>query len=63
VKIFQLQICQCIHLALRLTAIGLCERLGDARGVFMADAGPVYELLGKKDLGATNFPSMGNGLD
>jgi (4-O-methyl)-D-glucuronate---lignin esterase len=32
----------------------------DAKGMFMAAAaaGPVYELLGKKDLGTTNFPPM-----
>jgi hypothetical protein len=32
----------------------------DARGMFMAAAaaGPVYELLGKKDMGTTNFPPI-----
>ena len=32
----------------------------DARGMFMAEAaaGPVYKLLGKKDLGATEFPPI-----
>jgi len=32
----------------------------DARGMFMAAAaaGPVYDLLGKKDLGTTTFPPM-----
>jgi hypothetical protein len=32
----------------------------DAKGMFMAAAaaGPVYTLLGKKDLGTTNFPPM-----
>jgi hypothetical protein len=33
----------------------------DARGMFMAAAaaGPVYTLLGKRDLGTTNFPPIG----
>jgi len=31
----------------------------DAKGMFMAAAaGPVYRLLGKKDLGTTEFPPM-----
>jgi hypothetical protein len=32
----------------------------DARGMFLAEvaAGPVYRLLGKKDLGTTEFPTM-----
>ena len=36
----------------------------DAKGMFLAAAaaGPVYTLLGKKDLGTTNFPPMGTGL-
>jgi len=36
----------------------------DAKGMFMAAAaaGPVYTLLGKKDLGTTNFPPMETGL-
>lgn len=36
----------------------------DARGMFMATvaAGPVYKLLGKKDLGTTEFPSVGTAL-
>ncbi len=36
----------------------------DAKGMFLAAtaAGPVYELLGKKDMGTTNFPPMGTGL-
>jgi hypothetical protein len=36
----------------------------DARGMFMAAvaAGPVYELLGKKDLGTTVFPPVGTTL-
>ena len=36
----------------------------DAKGMFMAAAaaGPVYTLLGKKDLGTTNYPPMGTGL-
>jgi hypothetical protein len=36
----------------------------DARGMFMATvaAGPVYRLLGKKDLGTTEFPPIGTAL-
>lgn len=36
----------------------------DARGMFMAavGAGPVYRLLGKKDLGTTDFPTVETGL-
>ena len=36
----------------------------DARGMFMATvaAGPVYKLLGKKDLGTTNFPPVETSL-
>jgi hypothetical protein len=36
----------------------------DARGMFMAAAaaGPVYRLLGKKDLGTTDFPKVETGL-
>jgi peptidoglycan/xylan/chitin deacetylase (PgdA/CDA1 family) len=36
----------------------------DARGMFMAAAaaGPVYRLLGKKDLGTTEFPAMETAL-
>jgi hypothetical protein len=36
----------------------------DAKGSFMAAAaaGPVYTLLGKKDLGTTNFPPIETGL-
>lgn len=36
----------------------------DARGMFMAaaEAGPVYRLLGKRDLGTTEFPKMETGL-
>ncbi|HEV2454093.1 MAG TPA: acetylxylan esterase, partial [Verrucomicrobiae bacterium] len=36
----------------------------DAKGMFMAAAaaGPVYTLLGKRDLGTTNFPPIGAGL-
>jgi hypothetical protein len=32
----------------------------DAEGMFLAAAaaGPVYKLLGKKDMGTTQFPSM-----
>ncbi len=36
----------------------------DARGMFMAAtaAGPVYKLLGKKDMGTTEFPPIGTAL-
>src|SRR5262245_31541986 len=36
----------------------------DARGMFLAavGAGPVYRLLGRKDLGATAMPPVGTGL-
>jgi hypothetical protein len=36
----------------------------DAKGMFMAAAavGPVYMLLGKRDLGTTNFPPIGTAL-
>jgi len=36
----------------------------DARGMFLAEvgAGPVYRLLGRKDLGTTEFPPMGTAL-
>jgi hypothetical protein len=36
----------------------------DVRGMFMASvaAGPVYKLLGKKDLGTTEFPPIEKGL-
>jgi hypothetical protein len=36
----------------------------DARGMFMAAvaAGPVYKLLGKKDLGTTTFPKQETAL-
>lgn len=36
----------------------------DARGMFLAGvhAGPVYRLLGKKDLGTTEFPKVETGL-
>ena len=36
----------------------------DAKGTFLAGvgAGPVYILLGKKDLGTTEFPPIENGL-
>jgi len=36
----------------------------DAKGMFLAAAaaGPVYTLLGKRDLGTTNFPPMGTAL-
>ena len=40
------------------------ERWIDPKGMFMAAvaAGPVYRLLGKKDLGTTDFPPMGTPL-
>ena len=36
----------------------------DAMGMFLAEvaAGPVYRLLGKKDLGTSEFPAMGTAL-
>ena len=36
----------------------------DPRGMFLAEvaAGPVYKLLGKKDLGTTEFPPVGTAL-
>jgi hypothetical protein len=36
----------------------------DAKGIFLAavGAGPVYKLLGKKDLGTTEFPAIETGL-
>ena len=36
----------------------------DAKGTFLAGAGagPVYRLLGKKDMGTTEFPAMEHGL-
>lgn len=36
----------------------------DAHGMFLAEvaAGPVYRLMGAKDLGATEFPKMGTAL-
>lgn len=36
----------------------------DAKGTFMAEvaAGPVYRLLGKKDLGSTEFPPIATAL-
>ena len=36
----------------------------DARGMFLAEvaAGPVYKLLGKKDLGAAEFPATETAL-
>jgi hypothetical protein len=40
------------------------ERWIDPRGMFLAAvaAGPVYRLLGKKDLGTSEFPEVGMGL-
>jgi hypothetical protein len=36
----------------------------DAKGMFLAEvgAGPVYTLLGKKDLGTKNFPAIETAL-
>jgi hypothetical protein len=44
--------------------IGHSDAWVDARGTFMAgvSAGPVYKLLGKKDLGATVFPPIETGI-
>jgi hypothetical protein len=44
--------------------IGNSDAWVDARGMFMATvaAGPVYRLLGKKDLGASEFPSIEPGI-
>jgi hypothetical protein len=41
-------------------AVSTLDGWVDAKGMFMAAAaaGPVYELLGKKDLGTTLFPPM-----
>ncbi len=40
------------------------DRWVDPRGMFMAcvEAGPVYQLLGKKDLGATEFPAINTAI-
>jgi len=44
--------------------IGNSDAWVDAKGMFLAaaGAGPVYRLLGKKDLGATTFPPIDTGL-
>ena len=44
--------------------IGHSDAWVDARGTFMAGvaAGPVYRLLGKKDLGTTAFPPIETGI-
>jgi hypothetical protein len=44
--------------------IGNSDAWIDARGSFMAGvaAGPVYRLLGKKDLGTSTFPPIGTGI-
>jgi hypothetical protein len=36
----------------------------DAKGTFLAgaEAGPVYKLLGKKDMGTADFPPIGTSL-
>jgi len=39
-----------------------CRRDGGCGHQCAAAAGPVYTLLGKEDLGTTNFPPMGTGL-
>ena len=50
------------------TGDGYADPSGDAwadpRGMFLAEvaAGPVYRLLGKKDLGTTEFPPVGTAL-
>jgi hypothetical protein len=43
--------------------IGHSDAWADARGTFLAGvaAGPVYRLLGKKDLGTTEFPAIDTG--
>ena len=44
--------------------IGCSNAWADAQGTFMAGvaAGPVYRLLGKKDLGTTAFPPINTGI-
>ncbi|PWU06421.1 MAG: acetylxylan esterase [Terriglobia bacterium] len=44
--------------------IGHSDAWVDARGTFIAGvaAGPVYRLLGKKDLGTPEFPPIGTGI-
>ncbi|MFB3776443.1 MAG: acetylxylan esterase [Bryobacteraceae bacterium] len=44
--------------------IGNSDAWVDAKGTFLAGvgAGPVYKLLGKKDLGTTEFPPIDTGL-
>jgi hypothetical protein len=44
--------------------IGHSDAWVDAKGTFLAGvaAGPVYKLLGKKDLGTTVFPEIGTGI-
>ena len=44
--------------------IGHSDAWADARGTFLAGvaAGPVYKLLGKKDLGTSTFPPIDTGI-
>ena len=44
--------------------IGNSDAWVDAKGTFLAaaGAGPVYRLLGKKDMGTTEFPPIDTGL-
>jgi hypothetical protein len=44
--------------------IGNSDAWVDAKGTFLAGvaAGPVYRLLGKKDLGTSTFPPIGTGI-
>ncbi len=44
--------------------VNIMDAWVDAKGTFLAGvgAGPVYRLLGKKDLGTTEFPKMETGL-
>jgi hypothetical protein len=44
--------------------VNIMDAWVDAKGTFLAGvgAGPVYTLLGKKDLGTTEFPKMETGL-
>ena len=46
-------------------AVNIKDAWVDAKGTFLAGvgAGPVYRLLGKKDLGTTEFPQIETALD